>query len=1422
MSNAYESYLGVHMDTSGVAAGEKSMDAAAKAGDRLEHSVEGAAKALDNVSAKSAGAASQFQKMNADVERMVATSTMAADGVNDLGREMVAASRNADALGSAAAKAHAQVAATVASVRTQAQAINAAQAAAAGSLDAGVAMAGKLGVVDKGLAGTTKNAKLTTHELLNLGNQFQDLAIQIASGGNPFTALIQQGSQMSQVFATAGQRGIGFMGVIRGMLGSVGGLAVAFAPVAAAAAAAAGAFSLFHREATKGFDKDLTKSLDLTEKQLKRIKRAGVDTSVTMGDTFKATFQILGEDAKKWSDQMLASMGTSWKEIGKVVTSTLDLITKGLAYTWAYFRAGWESQVNGISNLFRNFPKIISDVFVTAFNAAGKTVTEFINKVSASINSVASVLGGKLGLNIPQIPAIVFEPLQNQFKGEGEKAVKAFTEPFKNIDKYAQDFYGFADRVGNRALKNKTAELKKIAGDAGKEAGSAFGRGFRESLTTDALGDFDRAFNEGMRKAMERGSRIVQRGLDDINKRLSNQRIINAGRGGYAGFQAQLDEEEARNKLLEARKGTILESVPIMQSELDIAKEQVRTAREQNEELEKTYQYQQRLAGLTDKGRAERTEWGITDAFDQFFEDLPRKGMRAFKNLFENLGDVITNTFSDALKAAFESALDPIRQAMAKAFKSGIDSIIGSFGKNGEAGTGVLGWVQKVGDKVFGKGKSAQYAQAAGEAYAGYQMGRMGLDALGIGGKGPVTTQNSQVGSAIGTAIGAAIGGPIGAAIGSFLGGAVGGLFGKETNATAGQNYSGPGVRSGGIYGSKRTAETTGALNSVISAVDAANKSLADLGGKTSVWVKQLEIGVRDPGWAMLSNGKNLKTAVGDPGALANAVGIELLRSTTFANDALNKISTGMIAAGSSFDDIYKVLGTVDQVLKASQPALSEWQAQLKQLDDTFKPLIQTTGAYTSAVQDAYNAAKGALATAFNDDVAKRLAELTTPLAAQFSELLKTQTGRAADAVKLGGDLAKVQALNDAELKQFLTNISTTTGQIGNLSEELNRMVAAAQAAGQATQPIVDAFNQAKAGAAAAFNTDIVGEIDQLVNPTLASLKALLQQQKDRLANASALGANVVAVERLNALQTRDFFRNLTEEQKLSLGDYLGLIEDYSGKIGVVLSQLNDDLAKRIDDFAKTKSGLEDTIRAFTDIAKNLGDTRQSIIDRYSPASPAANLASLQTRFREQAALAIGGNQDAANGLGDLAEKLIERSRALYGSTAGFSADYDLVTSLLGQAENAAKSQADVAQSQLDTLVKQYDLLTQIRDVLQSPDPNIAYLTGVVGQLDANNRAIADRMLEYLDLTARQAQANFTAGQVATALDTSIRQPSQQQPSTTTSLEAALVGLGATMSETADQAAISDEVSKAQMDELIKLQRDNKDLLTKLVAKLAA
>ena len=124
----------------------------------------------------------------------------------------------------------------------------------------------------------------------------------------------------------------------------------------------------------------------------------------------------------------------------------------------------------------------------------------------------------------------------------------------------------------------------------------------------------------------------------------------------------------------------------------------------------------------------------------------------------------------------------------------------------------------------------------------------------------------------------------------------------------------------------------------------------------------------------------------------------------------------------------------------------------------------------------------------------------------------------------------------------------------------------------------------------------IEDQLLSLTNPTLASLETLLEGQAARIQQAEDIGANVTAVERLNALEQVAFFERLSDEQRSDLGDVLGLIEGFTGSATLALGQLVTQLDDQVLNTSEAISNASNDANTFQSIADGSFSARDSIL----------------------------------------------------------------------------------------------------------------------------------------------------------------------------------------------------------------------------------
>jgi hypothetical protein len=304
-------------------------------------------------------------------------------------------------------------------------------------------------------AEVAQRAKLSRFELQNLSYQINDIAVGFASGQKPMQIFMQQGAQIGQIF---GASGVGLGAIFRQLAGVVGSLLARLLPFAAAAALALAPFALFTREINKGVDsKKLVDDLHLTENQLKKLKKSGEDLNVTFGDTFKATFQVLGR-----------YIATYFKPAIDKIKEWTGIALDGAANLFTWFAKKGLGVMLGLYNavkvIWADFPNAIGLFFTKAINHAIEIAEVGINAINQAVALTPLGMLLKLGDKEIKLPRLDETPYQKT----GQAISDAITEGFKTADKLVDKF---GKDVRAQAIKNAQDRIKKAAGDPNKKTG---------------------------------------------------------------------------------------------------------------------------------------------------------------------------------------------------------------------------------------------------------------------------------------------------------------------------------------------------------------------------------------------------------------------------------------------------------------------------------------------------------------------------------------------------------------------------------------------------------------------------------------------------------------------------------------------------------------------------------------------------------------------------------------------------------------------------------------------------------------------------------------------------------------------------------------------------------------------------------------
>lgn len=352
-------------------------------------------------------------------------------------------------------------------------------------------------------------------QMLNLGYQINDVGMTLATGMNPLTVLIQQGSQILQIYA--GQGGV------RAALSDIGRILVGLGTKLWPIAVIAGGFGLMTREINKT-----------------------TDVTVGFGDTIKAVFQTLYSYIQGPVTKSLDFLRSIWN-------TTLDFIVNLVKD-----RGNRMVRIILISiELWKAAIKDVPGVFKGAFFTAGAYVMEALYKMGAQIEKfmggVASVMNDTFGTSFDTNPVydwvssleVARHTLQGMADDVGQNS-KAWAEfQAKASEIMSTDYMGkFFDDVKSQAIKNAMQQ----AADGAKELGSS-ARGAMEDVK-----ELIEELEEGLSTAADNLSQVFGNAFE---------RLADTGRLTFRDFIKDLNQLIIRStsELLQQQLSTMFQNL---------------------------------------------------------------------------------------------------------------------------------------------------------------------------------------------------------------------------------------------------------------------------------------------------------------------------------------------------------------------------------------------------------------------------------------------------------------------------------------------------------------------------------------------------------------------------------------------------------------------------------------------------------------------------------------------------------------------------------------------------------------------------------------------------------------------------------------------------------------------------------------------
>lgn len=176
-----------------------------------------------------------------------------------------------------------------------------------------------------------------------------------------------------------------------------------------------------------------------------------------------------------------------------------------------------------------------------------------------------------------------------------------------------------------------------------------------------------------------------------------------------------------------------------------------------------------------------------------------------------------------------------------------------------------------------------------------------------------------------------------------------------------------------------------------------------------------------------------------------------------------------------------------------------------------------------------------------------------------------------------------------------------------------------------------------------------------------------------------------------------------------------------------------------IQSYKTEQTELQGTISRFGNLADSLRSFRNDLaLGDLSPLTPGQRLDEARTQFNRIRALASQGDEQAMNDLPEVARNFLQASQTYNASSAAYISDFNLVMSVLENAERTAMTEKQIAQSQLTQLEKTVGELVDLNENVITVDTSIKALTAAVLQGPGNAGVSNQQLVQLLSQSGGQ------------------------------------------------------------------------------------
>ena len=365
-----------------------------------------------------------------------------------------------------------------------------------------------------------RSVGMARSQMLNLGFQLNDIGQTLATGMNPMTVLIQQGSQIVQIYS--GQGGVN--AALKDMGSIIGGLIRRLGPLLAVVGAVVGTLKLLQREV--GIEIS-----DNAEFQQLRDQVAGLDedvrdsikTFVTFGDVVKATFQVIGERI------MDTGIGDALTDMGVQFSNLADFLTTAIPKALDLVVNSFRIMALAITRLIAAIPLSFNKSLLESLSVIQFRLAEILGAVGRTVEGIVNTLNETFNTDF-KVGRGIFDAAA-QLDELSLKSTQTAAD-IKSLDEQWQDFLARAKELKEETpisdlfddIKDQSIEVALNRIRAGMEETRKEAKKMVDEINRsfeEAADNLARVFGNAFERLVETGKLSFRDFINDLNNTIT-------------------------------------------------------------------------------------------------------------------------------------------------------------------------------------------------------------------------------------------------------------------------------------------------------------------------------------------------------------------------------------------------------------------------------------------------------------------------------------------------------------------------------------------------------------------------------------------------------------------------------------------------------------------------------------------------------------------------------------------------------------------------------------------------------------------------------------------------------------------------------------------------------------------------------------